>query len=397
LDITPFREDLQYSKRTHKVLLDKFNAIIDEVRKTVEDKVKNAKNYYDACSKYVEWLTGDNQDFVTICQLTNVTWQGKKLEESVDIKPFHVNRILMGHNGRAKAINRHNYRYQYGSKVDFHWNDMKTGAVAAARRAVEDGTSKEVYVLTFDDDAQRQKFTDAVGFDDTYLVKSSSLPKVARQKRGKQGNAFEYDKTKGWEQTAIDLSKGGYYTHYRGGYLDMKGRNTDYRTLENDLNEIGAKLPTNFYGVHANTLKKMEALKNWHHLDVYMTEQLEKFVAKEKILDLKAAENTGCGGLINKYTSLTNSKTPLKQQDVLDLIDRLKNIKIAQSARNKMWAADSLARRIGYDLDSKVKATDIQAMEKKIQDKYPMLDFVEGYRILNAEQATKVVEYLNSI
>ena len=82
LEVAPSREALSYNRRTQENILKALQKIEATVPALVDDILKDAKNYYEACKLYSKWLEGNGSNFVRLLVGNTLTWQGQEIKSS---------------------------------------------------------------------------------------------------------------------------------------------------------------------------------------------------------------------------------------------------------------------------------------------------------------------------
>lgn len=236
------REGLSYTHKTVAYLQKRFSDINSEIQSKIEEKLKNSKNYYEACVNYSKIEKELPWEIKTAINI-NPSYNGTKLQKYFDIK--------------IEGVNISHYRYdRYRTNPKKYYNDtinceeshvlvvndMVRGQHQNSIQYVKDN-SVSVYLIDFNTNEHpdcKKSFFESLGCDESNTILSSSLPKVTTVKASRKSNAnkvtslmkYTHDRysTKCWADVNLDITKN------KGVYVLRKG----YQYLDKSKNEYSS-------------------------------------------------------------------------------------------------------------------------------------------------------------
>lgn len=429
VEMLPSREGLQYNETTVKAIKARLEVVRGELETKVSEKFKHCKNRYEAHKLYYQWQNG-NDALRRVVSIVAPAFQGKKLENTISIQlregyPTYKCKIdglealcmsKSWSNSRVhqeKTVQHLHCDYSddgSGDKTVYLDNDMDRGAMAAARRYLLDpaSKSKRIYILTFQDQPMRKAFCDLMGFDESYLMKASSLPKEARKKRGVKiekvftfnasghGNSDNY-----WTAAEIDMEDGGVYVEInRYTAVLKKGDAGLYPQKLKDvlalLTSLGITVPT-IVGVKTVVADKFANYKDgndeWVSLRAFIHEKLDEII-----------QNQGYGNTVKdvgsyrdfsdsrKYGSFSEHASLFKVgSDMREFLDEFKRVVASYSAnRHKVYNFLDIAASVGYD--TSLTKDDLNIQAEALENKYPVLKLCD---YPGKDDASIVADYIN--
>ncbi len=428
IEMLPSREGLQYNETTVKAIKARLEVVRNELQDKVSEKFKNCKNRYEANRLYYEWQHG-NDALRKVVSIVAPVYNGVKLEASYQIQlrggyPTYkckidgLEAIAMSKSWSNSRVHHekqvHSIHCNYADdgsgddKTIYLDNDIDRGAMAAARRYILDpaNKAKRVYIFTFKDQAMRQAYCDLMGFDETYMMKASALPKEARKKRGiKIEKVFTFDKNAHgnndnyWKAAEVDMEDGGVYVEINRYTAVLKsGQQGIYPQKLKEvlalLTSAGITVPE-IVGVKTVVADKFSKYQDaeWVTLHSYIHEKLDEIMQKQGYGDMvKDVGNYRDFYSSRKYSSLAERPKLFKVgSDMRLFLDEFKRISASYTAnRHKVYTFLDIANAVGYNTN--VSKDDLNAQIETLEAKYPVLKLCN----YPGEEDTQIVaDYIN--
>lgn len=441
LEMTPSREDLQYTKHTIAAIKAKLDEVLAEISALVSEKLAQSPSLWEARRFYVKMMSDDLKGISDLVQLSGAVYNGVKLGNSVNLKSDRYTSI----NGKAfdkipgtSMIKFQKYGYSNRVNRDEHVtdinvppageelpfvlveNDVARGAFVACRRMLIDNPAKpnlrNVYLMTFADAAAKATFCSVMGFDESYISKISDLPKVPRQKGVvNREKVFKLNPTVPsyrcaskdyWVAEDVDMEDGGLYVEI--SHFDVV--NTVNGTLSpRTLCELRTKFKTiginidDIVGVKTAAIKKFKDYEDaeWIDATIYMKEMIEDHVKSSKIAQT-ITDIATINGFSDweKYTDLMKAskealKHPTKPFGVF--YTKLTNLlDIQKQSQKKVQDVLDIASTLGYNIPVG-KAGDLESDQRAVVSRYKVLTLIDRYDAGNKEKATVCLSLINEV
>ena len=326
VDVVPSRENLQYNKKTKVFLETKFKSIIDEVTKSIKDKIKVAKSRYEAA-----YLLSENSQF----GIDEVDWNGQKVKSNAISLSSYCKTGRYSSNKSLIDIKQRGYdRWEKNNWLNLHfpfkfyYDDMDKGGFAAVKR---EGKNGDWYFKLLKDDqgnllATKKQLLDILGINESDFTLCSTLPKptIVRTTRGVSTkiqkftpqNSYETRGSYWWKDTQVLATDTIYYFDLFEFRLRFKINGTDYEFNPSKLSGIINFLTyfkfispaSEIYGVRAAVSDKMK--KGWTNCTKLFEDNYIKLFESEKIEELKKDEASRFWG-VEDYEKCTTTNTIL--------------------------------------------------------------------------------------
>lgn len=375
LSVTLGRDALEMNKLTSLKIKEKLEEIEKELQQKIETEISSSKNLWEARLKYIGLVD-------TILYYRNISCSYKNIPISntyIDFKDFDIYQTTY-----KKLYKSHGTYIKQNMR--FYIDDIPRGGKTRFKAAKN--WSHVDFYCEFPDAKKQQEFCDLLGFDDSYLIKTSTLPatsySVSKGKTYKvskfvQGNSSSW----AWEQEDIDFSKikKGYYIRtlrYNGISADLKTKftNRDIVSILDFLKSINIKIDT-LYGV-----KKA-------YVDIF--QKKGNFVDIIELADQKFREH-----YINKPVNFASYVSSAYKQ-IKNYIPRLNDLvqtcyKLHESNEIDIILRYKNALNITEDLTTIDKTKELNHELKK----YPLIDFD---RINNKDEKLKkhIIKYIKAV
>lgn len=429
LEMTPGREDLQYTKQTIDAIKAKLDKVIAEIGVLVSKKFTDAPNLWEARKLYVNLMSGELRPISDMVNIAGATWKGHKLEGTVYLKQRggqafdHIpgtEIYRFSTRGYANRVHRDEYVTQVSvpshNTERFIENDIARGAYVACRRMLlTDKTITNVFLLTFADNAARTKFCETMGFDSSYITKASSLPKEPRQKGVvNREKVFEFARNghngkDAWVSKDVEMEDGGVFveiSHYEctGADLPCRMSPANLHSILGHMETLGIKVPT-IIGVKTAVVKKFKDYEDaeWVELIPYLRKKLEAYVVQNNLSKIVADIHTYNGfttaGLyLNVYPGTKKTVEPAVPTSTFNkFVEKLSNLKdnLAKNG-NKVKTVLDLSTKLGYNLAT-AATEDLTKEAEVVLEKYKFLKLVEEYDMNRREKAVIVANLINDV
>lgn len=432
LELVPSREAILYESRTISAISSRFEVISKEIGNKVRDMIDDASTYIEAVnivedfSKSVmkpgeqEWkgnkiyttnsalnfeIPGGREDCRLYCYTINTSTNAGYSKTNRGF--FNVGRkLLINDTGKSvpkafveKYIKDNGLEDSYPRK-SFYILTSPTDKIDAVKEAINEGLGFNI------DECLEPELLSAYEPEKAVTTKSGAKTHRAKPQRG-TSMVWEWDANAGWVQTRInrDTDKGVYVVLSNRKTLiqdSIGGRNVCHYTLNNLLNltDDGTKL----YGVKEEVAEKLG--KNFKPLKVVIDSKKPDInIPKDKAEELAFAKHRKESYYEKPVVSVIRKVIPEKLEPI-DSILRELGEKITEY--NKLT---SLAKTLGEEspfkdvdflrMEKKLGAKwDIESMADEIQDKYPLLDYVQTWKVSGCKKTQanvrKYVELIDS-
>lgn len=435
LEMTPSRESLQYTKRTIDAIKAKLDKVINEITDLVSRRFKNAKNLWEAKKLYVNLMSGELEPIKDMVHIAGVKWNGKTVNDKVNfqaqVNGVHTNHILgtditkfSGGGSYSNRVHRSENPSamsvpSIANSIVFVENDIARGAYVGCRRLlIGQNVVSSVYLLNFADNAAKDTFCEVMGFDSSYIVKASTLPKPVRVK-GQVSNekVFVFSATSGygnakdfWTAEQVDMEDGGIYAEINHFELvkstkDDRLRPRDLYSIINKFKNLGIT-PEPIVGVKSAVAEKFKNYEDadWVNVFDYLKALLDVYVKKNNLVQIITDIHT-----LNSFRELEKYNNIMDRMAKCSTVTPLKNwnkpfgafltkLKVLIKNRDlygkKVQDVLDLAQLVGYNLGSG-KAGNLSDEEKDILDKYEFLKLPDAIDMHRQEKVTVVINLVN--
>jgi hypothetical protein len=274
VDFTASREALRYTKKTVNSLINRYEAIIDELKKDVETKIAAAKTEYEA---YKIFYASNNllKDFMAVPP--SFKYNGKEYPFTVVYNKDNCY-ISRGYK-KVRGIDR----FEPNDSLVLVKNDLKVGWKS---RCFDYATTKYKNILLVDNDFP-------LTYSDSDVIMTSTMPAVSRgysQSRNKVSSFMEFvpntSITNSWKQANSSDVKDSKYYVIRKGYKSYD---------DSDPNKVKEYSPSELL-----RLKTIAGIKNIYAV----TKQEEKSIIK-----------LGFVNFFTEYQTLTKKRLSKLEED----------------------------------------------------------------------------------
>lgn len=403
LSITPSREQLSYDNKTIQCIKNRLDAIISEVQLLVEEKIASAHSLWRAQCLYNDIFHNNVTHFnklVCSIKIAGVKWHDQPLislnVKPCDLEPTKIISIYSCSGRYSYRTHSHTQRiktelcpYEITSKSTtcLLINDLETGANKAARRLVENGEYKKVYIITFQDKQGETTFREKVGVIEDDLVRLSSIP---RQPRKPRESGFSYAKKSKvlllqksnsnaaytyWKETSIgelDNTPTCYVELYRYEAVVNHTNISPAKLIQvwNILNKCG--IGVNIIGIRKNIISQIR--NKFINIYDYVLELVKRRFEQEDF-GQNIADN-------NEYDDHCNAVKFIKHVNILSGLTSEESIlfdNFVQSAKNgtEFIKWQKLADFASYTLVTKSAQLDCKQLRDSLLCRYPLLKYVD--------------------
>jgi hypothetical protein len=341
LDITPSREELSYDDNTIKNIVDKAIKVGNLLKDQIVNEFKSCKTLWDARLKYNEVFNRHSskypQNVRTMVREVGIKWKNvDKLSSEVSFKKFwfnktnlakmkkdphfHPNKNFVGSIekftrkgestvGRTQTNVIH---AQTDCKTYFVENDLKTGGIGRLRAlTLGSDHGDQLYHLKLNDlsKAKRKEFLDKIGINESFITKTSTLPKPPKKARASYARIVKLDENQQkswnvrdrdfWEADSIDINNGTYYYVQIHRFIPQMDttesgytRNFDTGNFKRDIlaflrDVAGINIPC-VYGVKTGTIEKIKKVNKkydtaeWICINDLFIKESKKYIKEQK-------------------------------------------------------------------------------------------------------------------
>lgn len=426
LEMTPSREELQYTNAVVDTIKARLDAVRDELSQLISDRFKNAPNLYEARKEYTR-MTGKLGTIMGMSNLINVSYKGVKLTDTIQLKSYYPAKdnipgtMIVGlsknaYRGKVYTDKRvDNISLCVAEQASYVEQDTPRGAQAAVRRYISSGKTARAFMVKFDDDAARDTFCEVMGFDSSYLTKASSLPKPVRIPGAKGSVSNEkvfvldvsqthYERRDCWLAEEIDMEDGGVFVEINRyeAYLNA-GLGMSPNSLKDIVDKfkdgLGIKLEP-IVGVKTSVAKKFREYEDaeWVDLKAYLSSELESYIVKSHLMaTIEDIQTISQFAEATYYLDMNKNSTekPKVGSDFEVFITKLVNLDdTRKKMKKKVENVLDIASTIGYNVES-AKAVDLSGESDALKAKYPILNLLDRYDAYDSEKSTIVINYIN--
>ena len=323
IEFNAAREGLEYTPKTIKKLADKFETVIDFVKRDVEAKIQSAvspvaaiKEFYSLRSKY--------DMFGILSNISEIEYQGKKYKLGEKIQKKHTSYYY------TRSSDRDDFTIHLNDKYVI--NDMKIGAKSRCKDLAK--SSGNIVIFLEDTDIGPDFY-----FDPTDYILASTLPKPKQNARtGRKVSSFMEMKdtsmvSYAWKEADINNATSKYYIIRKGYYVLHDGKqylpsdiytrarisgfnDVIYGVCQKDVKEVIDAGFENIIDACNNKLqqvvddaKKEVPFLEDYYFKKYMYSHHDRFVTNVKKIRKLISENSELGGYIKEYSAwLSNEK-----------------------------------------------------------------------------------------
>jgi hypothetical protein len=423
LEISASREKLQYTDRTKKAIHDKLTRIVKEISDELNSRFQSCATLFDAHKLYGSVMDYSSPLYALRSMVrSSLQFNGKKIG-SHDLR---FNSSPDGgysvrcyeptfRNGKVKS-----WEYQHidcNSRTVLILNDLhiSSGVVNRIYNLVVTD-QKKVYVISYRDEAQKQKFFNESGIVDANCILLSSLPKISLAavngnvvKNAKHASKeFSYDfsfKAGGWrhrklsdywKSETVDVANdaGVYVIIETFQYRDRRGcleKPSELKGIVESLNVFGISIPK-LYGFKSKIEQEVKDNPNMVCLWDYIAEKLTEYFAKNNIAQ-KIANRIE----YDAHNSYPWLQFAMKNASKFDPNSPL--AKAAEVFEYMSHSSDKKALDTAVSWKEYFKATDkpehdLGKVAKEVAAKYPLFEYIR-YWENDKKQVASTVEYVN--
>jgi hypothetical protein len=378
-EMTASREALEYTDRTKAVIKKAVEQAIDSWTQFLLADLASQPTYWDACLFYNEyqfWIPSGTE------------WNGRKVKLEIKLEPapdVSICKPMFGTKVKYRT-NQTIFELHVSNNIIFVEDDLERGTKLRAMQYVrQNGFKQTLMFFKFADQAAKQQFADMCGFPVTKFIKSSSLPKVVRQKNPNAGRkvVYEFD-TNGhnnrtyWNTLQLADVSSGVYVELDKWQVKGFHNAATVGSIVSSLKAAG--YPVEVFGIRKNVIKKVVGNKNWISLSERI-KQIQQEHDKDRNFILNASNYL-------QYSSLRLFKDKVSGVDIGDFVAKIEYVQKNEVNFRKL----APVMRIG------VKDTDWMVPElDSIKKKYPLLFFIMEGHTSREWPVSDMIEYINMV
>jgi hypothetical protein len=379
-EMTASRESLEYTDLTKETIKKATDEAVACWTNLILQDFAAQPTYWDACLFYRE-----NQLWIK----RGTEWNGRPVKVEIDLTKFLPTHSICKpvYGSRIKYLtNQTLHEVEVNKDTVFLDDDLPKGTKLRAMQYVRNTDFKHtLLIFKFNSDGEKQAFADECGFPVSKIIKTSSLPKVIRQKNPNGGKKVVYqlnieghNNRTFWKTVQLNDVQSGVYVELDrwqvNGYHSASGLSSMVRVLR------GAGYYFPVYGVRKNIIKKVDNNPNWTTLDAKIKEIQQEY-AQDKEFILNAAEYM-------KYARLALFADKLTGIDIADFVSKVKYVEQNYERFQKVYR---IMLRSSTQTDLESPALDA------LKHKYPLFFFIIEHVDSGEWPIQEVVDYINLV
>ena len=428
ISLSASREQVYLDDKTKKLIKNKLEIIFSDVKDQITDKIKQATNLFEAnCILF----STTKRLFHEPSILGNFKWQGKALSKNnyqpVECVVYHFNkqkpnryrRYNSSGSGAEKIYRSVQKSITFDDKCVLFVNDLPLTEITnkhIKKAFDDDATLKSLQVIFPSDKCTLEELNKNYSLDLMMPRKISELTKVSKYKpRVSLGNRlivfkFSYPDFNQVSYSAMEedtnekilcrLNKG-----YKNNGREAVLKNKQWATIsKNHLKFLVSQFPkVSFYGVDIEIDEKRikQEFEDMKDIETFVEEKL-LLQNKDQLIESKYA-------VLNRYDldsgikqSLSKYKKLINDPNSLVLVRGELHQKLSELGYKNDGLIDIYEHFNGEIEDKEINLylknnphLNIKEIEKEFKKKYPLLGFIDNYRL--GEAVEHLVEYINLI
>lgn len=345
LEVAASREGLQYTDRTKKAIETKLTSVIKEITDLINKQFVDCKTLIEATKLYGQITNYDSPLYHIRGFAKSLSFKNRVINDSkihfnkpADLA-YRVSRFEKSWRG-SRISSSPVSSIECDEKTLLIDNDLNLRSCITNRVHASITSGKRVYLISYNDKAQKKKFLDESGIEQSDMVLLSSLPKVSFATTGSSVSAhnskhsskeFIYDmilapsrynrkNSDYWKQESVDLNNdaGVYVVLDRFEYRNQTGGFTtpsNLREIVSSLSKMGIKIDK-IYGFKKDSAeiakKNSQMVSLFSHIDselhsLFANKNISQKVANR--IEYDANANFNWLGTVERYGSKANKKT----------------------------------------------------------------------------------------
>jgi len=420
------REALQYTKKTISVIRERINFVYNEIKSTLEGKIKACKTAWEARCVYSSLVKKSYDQKKTLYPIANyldLAWNSIDITRDISLHENSTNslRLTYIHNGYVSKERKHTHYISPRKTTKFYVNDLKSGGKALAQKASREEGCDVIYLINRPkDDCDGIKLSNAIdyvvektGINKEDLVYVSSLPKEQREviphQKTKQ---FKFDVerhsrihnnyTSLWQDAEVDLDGEGFYVTLSGNNTVFKSNGQSIvtselcRSLKHAVG-LGITIPP-FYGIRPSHAKKIKENPKWVNLFDYFKKELSHIISinpsltrLDEFTDFDSVSENMLDHLSRLKDSIKNNKFA---KIFLENYFRVKEDR--KTVNGKVYELLSLSDAVSYELPKSNNTFKFGENLKEVYSRYPVLSILPS-DMADWTNIKKVIDYVNLI
>lgn len=391
IDITPSRENLEYTDKTISAISKRVEEIVEDVKDQMNVTINSARSEYHATN--IIYNLGSY--FKNAISFNTSKW--KNISNTVCFSKLPLYKYHTNYRNRVsrKAANLSN-RESIVSNTLFVIKDIDNGFQSRSKKFVED-TGRTVVLFDSDTFTKAELMTKLGAVDeDNVVMLASELPEPPKVKRTYNGprkqkktrtlKVFKPDGRSAdrtarwgsgfWEYQEIDVKKGEYVyvdLHNLKTYLDIDNRQSVDASNIANIFSLFTNPPT-IIGLAAKD-SKLKERKNFTSFLSWSHDQAKKLATKDMIdsvSKMDAYSTISNSNKLEKLSELTRKNNILFDSSKSDMYLFLSKLSCKDNKKAKKFV--DFCNLIDYNYSEKSsKGSDLLEMEKKCKNKYPIV------------------------
>jgi hypothetical protein len=442
------REGLSYDNRTRTRIGNMLNKVVSDYNQRIKEEIDKCKNLWEARRTFAELY---NKAEIRVMDGSKITYNGEplfsrsgyhtvNLDDHVSVKKDNAGNIISQPIAKITSISIGWRSSKYDkndrintisavSNVKFFENDLTIGSfVRAADIARKESCS--VLLFKFNDDAARKTIVDAVGCDESYFPKISTIPSPTVREsggpRGSCGRVVSFDQSISdrhntvsdfWDaEQNIDFEEdGGLYVEFnRFQFRNNSGLLQSPNSLAHLLKlakQSDIAIPK-IYGIKTADIHRVKNQPQWVSLFDFLSKEIAKELPTLDITKIKYYQNqltkvcresyydNRLGvSKINYESCVKIAKVCTTKNDFTNFVDAISKAQDQVKNEDKVDSMLRLAGVLNVPLPKYSDFTKIELdkMEQAVYNKYVMLGFLGSDNTEKHSSVAKIAAYIDSV
>lgn len=409
LDIEAGRESLSYDKGTIAKLKSKIQQVVKEIKEKAINLVADCKNLYDARKKYITY-NRNIRSLNAVIDKKSIKYNGQSLFDeneyghSINIGQINIDPRKFRKNYKGTIEKRIIHIIDFSNDYIYVEADLKMGNIIRCHQYAA-SSDENIILVDLSDPAEKAKFLDTMGFDESYIVKASTLNYIRNSTpRQKSISLAEYKynqyTTKCWKETTKTVADGGIYVVTEHGSIrNASGKLIHANRIQNVIDGLRV-LDINIgpiYGIKKHLLPDVIQAGNWTNLWDYLKIELDNIGNDVKIQIANGKEIDKLSFYLKNRIDFYRLLAPkVSDLDIKTIVKQHKEITAKKRLEsNHIQDIQYLFSLVNIPLDTVQKSEyDLEKIDNDITIKYPLLNHLSS---LHEKSVIKeVASYISS-
>jgi len=426
ISVSASRESLEYNTKTKDAIKAKLEEIIKEVATTLNIRFQSCATMFDACKYYGTIMDyGSNLYALRGMIKSSLTFNGKAVLnsdirfENQNINTFLLRKYESSYKGSKIKVCDYN-TISCSDKTVLIYNDLKIANGISNRiyNLVFNSGGKDVYILHYNTEKDKQDFLTETGLVDSNFILLSSLPKIVLStvsggpvknlKHASKEFIYNHVYAAGhtstghsnssyWEKETVDIANdSGVYVILEGFKYEDKARmlvhSSKLNKIIEDLKVFGITIPK-LYGFKIAkrdiVLKNSGMISLWNFIEQELTKYFDANKISQKLINRLAYESNSSYSWLPYIGSIakkvSNTTVLAKANEVFEYMKYSNDKKVLDTA---------IAWKEYYSMAGKAEH-DLKTVASEVITNYPL--FENLYWQNNEKFLEGVTQYVNLV